>query len=69
MGTFKSIVEIIRIFLWAIKFFKGEIDEVIFKGHLKKIRKAIKRAKKGSLEERLKGGQDVEDNFNRRAPK
>ena len=69
MGTFKSIVEIIKIFLWAIKFVRGEINEIVFKSRLKRIRKAIKRAKKGSLEERLQGGQDVESNFNRRAPK
>jgi len=69
MATFKSIIEIIKIFLWAVKYFKGEITEAIFNHKIKSIRKAIKKAGEGSLEDRLEGGQDVENNFNKHGPK
>jgi len=65
MATLKLIIEAIKLFLWAFKFIKGEITEAAFRSRVKKIKKAGEKAGTGNLEERLQGGRDVEDNFNR----
>lgn len=46
------------------KYLSGVITLEVFNARLKKIKDGVEKAKDGPLEERLEGGQEVEDNFN-----
>lgn len=65
----KTIVMVLDLAIMAFKLLKGEIEQAIFNAHIDSINEAVAKAKQGKLEDRLKGGSDVEDNFNRHAPK
>ncbi len=69
MATFTSIIKILEILLSAFQYFTKQIDLITFNNRLKKIEEACKQAGTGSIEERLEGGQNVEDNFNSHARK
>lgn len=49
----------------AISYVFGAISRAVFAQRLEDIHKSVTKAKTGELEERLKGGQEVEDNFNK----
>lgn len=65
MGTIASIVKVLEVLIAAFQYIAGTIDRMQFQKRLDDIDAAVKRAQTGSYEDRLKGGQDVEDNINR----
>lgn len=64
----KALVMVLDLTIAAFKLLKGEIEQAVFIAQIEKINAAVQEAKQGKLEDRLKGGSDVEDNFNRNAP-
>lgn len=59
------IVQFIELFLQAFKYACGIIAVAEFEKEVARIKKAIKDASTGSLEERLKGGKEMENGFNK----
>lgn len=65
MGNIGAIIKILEVFALAVQYVWGLIDRARFQARLEAIDKAVAKAKEGPLEERLKGGQDLEDEINR----
>jgi len=67
VSTFKAIIQLISVLITTIKWMQGTISLAQYNKRINKINTAIKKAQTGELPERLEGGKDVEDNFNRHA--
>lgn len=65
MSTFTGIVKILEVLVIAISYVFGVISRVALEQRLDSIHKSVTKAKTGELEERLKGGKEVEDEWNR----
>lgn len=58
-------VKLLKAIWAAYLFIKGEIEEAQFNERIKEIKEGTDKAQTGELTDRLEGGQDVEDHFNR----
>lgn len=58
-------IKILRGLIQLIQFLAGQIEEAQFLDRLKKIKGATDKAQEGELDDRLDGGKEVEDGFNR----
>ena len=64
MGNISAIIKILEVFALAVQYVWGLIDKARFQARLDAIDAAVSKAKEGPIEERLKGGQDLEDEIN-----
>ena len=65
MANVKAVIEFIKLFLTFYSYVAGRIDQAVFHSRIEKIKTAVQKAQTGALADRLQGGSDVEDNFNR----
>ena len=65
MKFIKDLIFVIKTIVLVYKFIYDKIEYSKFQKEIRAIRLAIKKAKTGSLNDRLEGGQDVQDNFDR----
>lgn len=67
MGNIWALIQLINTLVTAFQWLSGQIETAQFHSRMNSIKDAVAKAKQGKLEDRLKGGKDVQDNFNRHA--
>jgi hypothetical protein len=66
MKTFQAVIYLLKTLVEALRYISGQINAIEFNTRLNKIEKAVNRAENGpTINDRMEGGRDVEDNFNR----
>lgn len=64
MATIKAVIQLLMLLLETYRYIDGQVSTAIYYNKIRKIRDACRRAATGNIDDRLEGGQDVEDNFN-----
>jgi hypothetical protein len=67
MGNIWALIQLINTLVTAFQWLSGQIETAQFHSRMNSIKDAVAKAKQGKLEDRLKGGQELEDSFNRNA--
>lgn len=65
MSNFWALIQLINTLVTAFQWLSGQIETAQFHSRMAAIKDAVDRAKQGKLEDRLKGGKDLEDTWNR----
>lgn len=67
MGNFWAIIQLINTLVTAFQWLSGQIETAQLHSRMSSIKDAVDRAKQGKLEDRLEGGKELEDSWNRNA--
>lgn len=64
-GSIWGWIKFLRGLIQLVQFLADKIDEAQFNERMRKIKQGTDKAQNGELDDRLDGGQDVENGFNR----
>lgn len=67
MSNLWALIQLINTLVTAFQWLSGQIETAKFHSRMEDIKNAVAKAKQGKLEDRLGGGKELEDSWNRNA--